>query len=163
LATVLTALFNLSLNLVPVFVFLLLAGGTPRWTWLQFPVLIALLSLLVLGLAMLLSALFVRYRDVEPIWDVALQLLFYGSPILYTISLVREKGNEGAVRLLLCNPFAAILEQARHAVVDPAYESASAGMGSTVWLLVPFAIIVVVVTLGYIVFSRAAPRIAEEL
>jgi ABC-2 type transport system permease protein len=163
LATVLTALFNLSLNLVPVFGFLLVAGGTPRWTWLEFPLLIAVLGVLVLGIAMLLSALFVRYRDVEPIWDVVVQVMFYGSPILYTLSLVREKASPEIVRLLLCNPFAAILEQSRHAVVDPAYESTSTAMGSTVWLLVPLAIVVVVVTVGYVVFSRAAPRIAEEL
>ncbi len=37
------------------------------------------------GLAMLLSALFVRYRDVQPIWDVLLQITFYASPILYVI------------------------------------------------------------------------------
>ena len=33
------------------------------------------------GVTMLLSALYVRFRDVEPIWEVALQLLFYGSPV----------------------------------------------------------------------------------
>jgi ABC-2 type transport system permease protein len=163
LATVLTALLNLSLNLVPVFAFLLIAGGTPRWTWLEFPILVAVLSILVLGIAMLLSALFVRYRDVEPIWDVVVQVMFYGSPILYTLSLVREKASPEIVRLLLFNPFAAILEQSRHAIVDPAYESTSTAMGSTVWLLVPLAIVAVVVTVGYVVFSRAAPRIAEEL
>jgi ABC-2 type transport system permease protein len=163
LATVLTAIFNLSLNLVPVFVFLLIAGDTPRWSWLEFPVLIALLSALALGIAMMLSALFVRYRDVEPIWDVVLQVMFYASPILYTLSLVRDKASESVVRLLLANPFAAILQQSRHALVHPDYESTAAGMGSTAWLLVPLAIIVVAVVLGYRIFSRAAPRIAEEL
>jgi ABC-2 type transport system permease protein len=163
LATVLTALFNLSLNLVPVFVFLLVAGGTPRWTWLEFPLLVAVLSVLVLGIAMLLSALFVRYRDVEPIWDVVMQLMFYGSPILYTLSLVQEKTSPEVVRLLLFNPFAAVLEQSRHAIVDPSYESTASAMGSAAWLLVPLAIVAVVVAVGYVVFSRAAPRIAEEL
>jgi ABC-2 type transport system permease protein len=163
LATVLTALFNLSLNLVPVFAFLLIAGGSPRWTWLEFPLLVAVLSVLVLGIAMLLSALFVRYRDVEPIWDVVVQVMFYGSPILYTLSLVQEKTSPEIVRLLLFNPFAAILEQSRHAIVDPSYESAAAAMGSAVWLLVPLAIVAIVVAVGYSVFSRAAPRIAEEL
>src|SRR3954447_22883989 len=73
LSTVLTALMNLGLNLIPVVLFLLAAGGRPRLSGLETPLIIAVLTVWVLGLAMLLSALFVRYRDVEPIWTVALQ------------------------------------------------------------------------------------------
>ena len=40
---------------------------------------------------MLLSALFVRYRDIEPIWDVVLQVLFYASPIFYTVDTVLDR------------------------------------------------------------------------
>ena len=36
-------------------------------------------------------------------------------------------------------------------------------MGGRVWLLVPFGIMVAVIVLGYVVFSREAPRVAEEL
>ena len=60
-------------------------GIKPRWSWLEMPVLIALLLALAAGLALLLSALFVRFRDVAPIWDVVTQMLFYGSPIFYTV------------------------------------------------------------------------------
>jgi ABC-2 type transport system permease protein len=163
LATLLTALMNLVLNLVPVFVFYLLAGGQPHWSWLQLPLLVALLSLLAVGLAMVLSVLFVRYRDVEPIWDVVLQIAFYASPILYSLAIVREKAGETAVHVLLLSPFAAVLQQARHAVVDPAYESTAAAMASPVWVLVPLALIGLAVALGYLTFRRAAPRIAEDL
>ena len=37
---------------------------------------------------MLLSALFVRYRDIEPIWEVVLQVLFYATPIFYPIEAI---------------------------------------------------------------------------
>jgi ABC-2 type transport system permease protein len=67
LAVVLNALFNLALNLLPVFVFLLIDGGSVRVQWLEFPILIVLLVVLSTGLAMLLSSLYVRYRDIEPI------------------------------------------------------------------------------------------------
>ena len=40
---------------------------------------------------MLLSALFVRYRDIKPIWEVVLQILFYGSPIFYPIDVVVDR------------------------------------------------------------------------
>ena len=163
MATVLTALFNLVLNLVPVFVFLLAAGGRPRWTWLELPLLVIALALLVLGLSTLLSVLYVRYRDVEPIWDVVLQVCFYASPIFYTASIVREEVGETALRLILCNPFAALIQQTRHAVIDPSHESAASAMGGAEWLLVPAGLIVLVVVIGYRVFDRAAPRIAEDL
>src|SRR4051794_17594028 len=55
MSTVLTAVFNLLLNLLPVFIFLLAAGGRPRWSWLELPFLLVLLVLFVSGLAMLLS------------------------------------------------------------------------------------------------------------
>ena len=164
LATVVTALFNLGLNLIPVFVFLVASGGQPRWSWLELPVLIIVFTLFVLGLAMLLSALFVRYRDVEPIWDVVLQVMFYASPIFYTLETVNQKtGSHTASDIIMCNPFAAILQQARHAFIDPSHPSAAAGIGGTVRLLIPLGIIALLLVVGYRVFSRQAPRIAEDL
>jgi ABC-2 type transport system permease protein len=163
MASVLTALFNLALNLVPVFVFLLAAGGQPRWSWLQLPLLMAALALFVLGLSMLLSVLFVRYRDIEPIWDVVLQATFYASPIFYTATLVRDKAGEEVLRAMMCNPFGVIIQQTRHAVIDPSHESAATAMGGAAWLLIPVAITIVIAVLAYRVFDRAAPRIAEDL
>jgi ABC-2 type transport system permease protein len=163
LASVLTALFNVALNLGAVIVFLLIAGGEVRWSWLELPLLVAALAALVTGLGMLLSALYVRYRDVKPIWEVALQLLFYGSPIFYPIDLVIERSELAAKLLLLLNPFAAILQQARHALVAPSHPSTADVLGSGWLVLVPLAIVVAIVALGYRVFSRSSPRIAEML
>jgi ABC-2 type transport system permease protein len=164
LSTVLQALFNLGLNLVPVFVFLIAAGGRPRWSWLAFPLLIAVLAILGLALAMLLSSLYVRYRDVEPIWDVVLQAMFYATPILYTAELLKEKAGETAVRLLLlCNPFAAIVQEAKHLVIDPSHPSTAAVVGSHGLLLIPILTIAALFVIGYKVFEREAPRIAEDL
>jgi ABC-2 type transport system permease protein len=162
LATLLTGLMNLGLNLVPVFVFLLVAGGTPHWSWLELPFLIALLALFALGASMALSALFVRYRDVEPIWDVVLQIMFYASAVFFPIELVLDK-NETVAHLLACNPFLTVMQQARHAVIDPTHATAVEALGSAALLLVPAALLVGTLLLGFRIFSREAPRIAEEL
>lgn len=162
LATLLTGLMNLALNLVPVFVFLLIAGGRPSWGWLELPFLIALLALFALGASMGLSALFVRYRDVEPIWDVVLQIMFYASAVFFPIELVLDK-NETVAHLLACNPFLTIMQQARHAVVDPSHATAVEALGSAALLLVPAALLVGTLVAGFRIFSREAPRIAEEL
>ena len=162
LSSVLTALLNFMLNLMAVVVFLLIAGGQVRLSWLEIPFLVLGLALFAAGLGMLLSALFVRYRDVKPIWEVGLQVLFYGSPIFYPIDAVIER-SELAAKLMLLNPFAALLQQARHALIAPSHPSAAEVIGGTPYLLGPIAIGVTAIVLGYRVFSRRAPHIAEEL
>ncbi len=161
-AVVLTASFNLLLNLLVVLAFALASGVTPTWRWLQAPLLVGALALLVVGLAMLLSALFVRYRDVKPIWEVALQILFYGSPIFYPIDVVLEN-SELAAKLMMLNPLAASIQQGRHALIAPSHPSAGDVLGSDLLLAAPVAITLAVFTFGFWVFSRRAPGIAEEI
>ena len=55
-----------------------------------------LLIVLAAGLAALLSALFVHFRDVKPIWDVLLQVIFYASPIFYPIDDRHERALRGS-------------------------------------------------------------------
>jgi len=160
LSVVLTALLNLSLNLVVVLVFLLASGGSVRAGWLEIPLLVVLLTLFASSVATLLSALYVRYRDVKPVWEVLLQLLFYGTPIFYTLDAIP---NETLRHLLLINPLAAIIQQFRHAVIDPSHPSVVAAAGGWTLLLAPAAILVVLAVVGYRYFDREAPRIAEDL
>jgi ABC-2 type transport system permease protein len=157
LSVVLTALFNLGLNLCVVVVFLLASGGSVRWTWLELIPLVALLAILASGVAMLVSALFVRARDIKPIWDVVLQVLFYA------IETVQASAPSWVAKVLMLNPFAAILQQARHAMIDPQYDTAAQAIGPDWRLAIPLAVIFGVFALGYAVFRRAAPRLAEDL
>src|SRR4029453_5599825 len=99
-------MFNLALNFIPVFIFLIADSGSAHWSWLEMPILIAALAVLAAGIGMLLSALFVRYRDIEPIWDVVLQVLFYATPIFYTVQLVIDRAGQGWATAIMCNPFA---------------------------------------------------------
>src|SRR3954449_8171106 len=73
-----TAFLNLLLNLVVVFIFATIRSAYPQWQWFELPLIVVLMVLLTSGIAMLVSSLFVRYRDVRPITDVFLQGLFYG-------------------------------------------------------------------------------------
>jgi ABC-2 type transport system permease protein len=162
MASVLTALFNVALNLLVVLVFLLASGADLRWTWLELPFLLAALAVFAAGLGMLLSSLYVTLRDMRPIWDVVLQVFFYASPIFYPIDVVIEQ-DETLATLLMCNPFAAILQQARHALVAPSHPSAAEAIGDPALLLIPLAIAVALIVAGFARFRRTAPRIAEAL
>jgi ABC-2 type transport system permease protein len=162
LAVVLMACFNLGLNLVVVIIFAIASGITPGFAWLAMFPLVALLTVFASGLAMMLSALYVRYRDVEPIWDVVLQVTFYGSLILVPYEVIRLK-SEFVASALVANPLAAVLQEARHLVVDSSYASAADALSSPALLLVPLAITAATFALGLWVFNREAPRIAEAL
>jgi ABC-2 type transport system permease protein len=159
MSVALTSLFNLGASLLAVLVFALGSGVEPRWSWLQMPVIVLLLAVLAIGLAMLLSALYVRFRDIGPIWDVILQILFYASPILYVITLLPDS----VERKMLANPIAALLTQMRHAVIDPDAPSLTELVGPNVRLLIPATITVGVFLAGWLFFKREAPRIAENL
>jgi ABC-2 type transport system permease protein len=159
LSVTLNAMFNLGLNLIVVFIFVLASGIEPRWTWLELIPLIALLVALATGVTMLLSALYVRFRDMQPIWEVALQMLFYASPVIYVTTALPDS----IERESMASPLTAVLTQMRYALVDPSAPTAADLIGGTARLLIPLGVVVVVFVLGVWVFMREAPRIAENL
>jgi ABC-2 type transport system permease protein len=159
LATVLTAAFNLAVNLLAVFVFLLAYGIQPRASWLLLPFVLLGLVALATGIGMALSVLYVRYRDVQPIWTVASTILFYGSPVLYTIESVPEK-----VRAeFLLNPIASLLELGRVLVIDPSAPSLTEAAGGSAAWIGSFGLLAALCGVGFWLFNREAPRVAEQL
>jgi ABC-2 type transport system permease protein len=165
LAVVLLGIFNLSLNLVVVLIFALISGIHPMLSWLELPLILALLVVFATGMAMLLSALFVRFRDIQPIWEVFTQILFYASPLIIPVETVREKLKDHPLllHLYLLNPLVTVFQQFRHAMVNHAALSAGEALGSWAALLEPLLIVAATFVLGFWVFNRAAPKIAEEL
>jgi ABC-2 type transport system permease protein len=86
-------------------------------------------------------------------------MLFYGSPVLYTIESVPE--NVRAAFLL--NPIASLLELGRVLVIDPSAPTLrEAADGSIVWLG-GFVLLAVICWVGFWLFNREAPRVAEQL
>jgi ABC-2 type transport system permease protein len=168
ISVVLLALFNLALNLVVVMIFAVAAGVHPMLSWLELPLIILMLTVLTTGVSMLLSALFVRFRDISPIWEVVSQILFYASPVIIPAELVREKLAHGSLdhflyHLYTLNPLVAIFQQFRHAMINHATLSAGQIMGSWPALLEPMALVTAIVVVGFWVFNREAPHIAEDL
>jgi ABC-2 type transport system permease protein len=159
LAAGLTALLNLGMTLVAVFIFTIVSGVSPRWSWLELLPIVVLLAALGLGIGMLLSVLYIRFRDIAPIWEVVTQILFYASPVLYVATMVPAAWQ----RPYLANPIAALLTEMRHAIVDPASPPVWDAIGGPVRLLIPAALIMLAVALGSWAFAREAPRIAERL
>jgi ABC-2 type transport system permease protein len=159
LSVAVTALLNLGMTLVPVFGFAIVAGVDPTWRWIELIPLLLLLIALSVGIGMLLAALYPRFRDIAPIWDVISQILFYATPILYVVSMLPDNWREP----YMLNPLAAILTQFRHAMIDPTAPSAATEAGSAWVLLLPIALVIGVFLFGLWVFNREAPKVAERL
>jgi ABC-2 type transport system permease protein len=162
LATVLLASFNLMLNLVVVLIFAFASGISPMLSWLELPFLILLLGVLATGLAMLWSSLFVWLRDLQPIWEVVLQVLFYASPIIVPVAKVASHVTPTELRIYMANPITAVLQQFRHAGVTHATRSVSDVLGGPGWLI-PIGVTLAIFALGFVVFDRTAPAIAENV
>jgi ABC-type polysaccharide/polyol phosphate transport system ATPase subunit/ABC-type polysaccharide/polyol phosphate export permease len=159
LSVTLTSLLDLCMTMVAVFGFLLLGGVHPHVGWLQIPLLVGFVATMVAGVSLLLSALFVRYRDVDQIWQVVRQTLFYGSPIFYVAASLPD-----SVRApLMCNPLAATYTQMRHAVIDPTAPSLSQVIGGGFRPLAPVAIVAGLFALGLWTFQRRSADAAENV
>ncbi len=158
LSVVLTSVFNLIPNLVVVFVFVIAYGVSPTWTWIGMLPVLALLAVITTAVSMIVSSLYPRYRDVGIIWTVFVTALFYATPILYPLSKIH-----GHLRVVIAlNPLTPLLELADRWVVNPNAPTPveAAGVGAVLGSIAIFAVICVA---GALIFTREAPRVAEEL
>jgi ABC-2 type transport system permease protein len=162
LSVSLTSLFNLAMNFIAVLVFTLANGVTPRLQWLEMIPIVLCFVVLATGIGMVLSALYVRFRDVQPIWEVFLQAWFYLSPIMYPASAYAHFGPHFE-RFALINPIATLITQMGHAFIDPKALPAAFTVAGPAIMALSLALIPAVFALGWIVFTREAPRVAENL
>lgn len=160
LSTVTSLFLTLLLNYLVVLVFALISGVDPTLRWLEILPLLGLLYVVAAAVATGLSAFYVRFRDVRPIWEVIAQVLFYASPVIWPIEFVQ---NTTIQKIVLCNPVATIIQQLRHAVIDPSSPSVVDVLGRWELLLIPLGITLAFCILGYRAISRMAPRVAEEM
>ena len=158
LSGVITSMLTLVTGLPVAFAYILIDGVTPTWTWLLMPVIIALLFAVTVGVALILSTLYVTIRDVSLMWRVASRALFYGSAVMYTVEYVPESWRW----IMFANPIVPILTQARVWIIDPSAPSALAA-GGALGLGLSVGVFFALIGLGAWLFVRRAPRIAELL
>jgi len=88
LSNVLTSLINSLFAFIALLPILLILLGHPPVTVLLFPLVHVLYFWFMYGLGLLLSSLYVYFRDLDQIWQVLVRALFFGSPIMYPLSIV---------------------------------------------------------------------------
>lgn len=158
----LTAVINMLINLVVVVIFALINGVQPSLTWLLVPVFLLELYALSLGIAFLLGAINVKYRDVTSIWDVLIQALFYAVPIIYPITMVVGT-SELAAKIILLNPIAQTIQDVRYNLITT--ETVTTwNFIDEAWLkIIPVVIVIVVLVLAAFYFRKKSKFFAEEI
>lgn len=148
-----TALMMSAIEFMVFGAFMLAWGVMPTMTIIVFPAVLLIEFVLVLGISLAISSLNVRYRDVQWIWPVLMQVGFFLTPIMYSMSIFDGKSYLSA---LMLNPMGKILDMMRSTLIydklpiiaDVAYVS---------------IIAIVLLIVGILVFRKLEPTFAEEV
>lgn len=161
----LSALINLGLNLIVIAIVLLINHVSPLATAVLLPLILLEVYLFSLGLSLFLAAAYVKFRDIVYVWEVLLQAGFYLTPILYALSLPVLLAHPAIQKLMLLNPMAQAIQDARYALISHSqtivttYRIFDGGW----YVLIPFAIVLSVLVAGVIYFKKEAKYFAENI
>jgi len=158
IAAVVNCLVNLVIGFVTLLVVLCALRGISALGvgLLYVPFLFMIQFAMAIGLALLLSALNVYYRDVAYMIDVMLAFGFYATPIFYPPSMVSHRLGAVAFQIYMLNPMANLITAYREALLDNHFAE------PLLWIR-PLAFACVVVLAGACVFRRNAPTFADYL
>lgn len=160
LASSFSALINLTLNLIVIFIFILATGIEVRFSIIWLPLIILQLFVFSLAIAFFLSAAFVRYRDVGYIWDVIVQGAFYATPIIYPLNKVP---GESTRQLLMLNPMAQIVQDARYVTITKQTLTYESVYSSQLYRVIPIVVTVGTVIVAGLYFRSRSKHFAEEV
>lgn len=151
LSTVLSNLVKFGIQLgvfASILIYYLFQDYQLQWdaSILLLPVLVMMAGALSIGLGMIASSLTVKYRDITFLITFGIQLLMYGTPVIYPLSEVTEKYAEYEI-FILANPMSAIIESFRYILL----KSGSLDYGN---LAYSFVATIVILFAGMIIFNR---------
>ena len=152
LSSNLANLIGSSLEFAALFPLLIFLGMKITYIALLLPVILVFEFILIIGVSLVLAPLNVYYRDVNQVWDIALQIGFFLCPIIYSISLIPER----YVLAYSLNPMTRVIESIRKTL----YYSTLPTLADFTIILVSGLILLLV---GYLVFRKLEPRFAEEI
>ena len=159
-STTASAMVNLGINLVIVLIFAVISGVQFTWSALLIVPVLLELFIFTISISFLLSAVYVKFRDISHVWDVAIQGLFYATPIIYPISMVMGF-SETAGKALLLNPIAMMIQDARWGLIYQGTETLWNTVGNPLIMAIPHLIVVLCVIVSVRYFRKNSKYFAE--
>lgn len=162
------SLIGLAINLGVVLVFCLFSRVQFTWRVLWLPLNLLEFYILALGVALLLATLNVYFRDIQHIWEVASQMLFYATPIIYPLSMViarlGQHNGEIVSKIMLLSPPAQVIQDIRANLIAPETTPTVWTMFSNFgFQIIPIVLTVLILVLGIHVFNKHSQKFAEVL
>lgn len=157
-ASSVSALINLALNLAVLFIFIIADHVEFRAQWLLLPLLVIEVYILAQALAFFLGAANTRFRDVRYVWELILQAGFYATPIIYMASKIPVEYQ----KYFLLNPMAQIIQDARWMIIGGDTVTIW-GQAGKLWASAPLIIISGIAVLATFYFKRASRTFAEDI
>jgi ABC-2 type transport system permease protein len=160
-AATITAAITFGVNALVVAGFVAWNGLTPQLDWLLLVPLMLELYIVVVGVSLVLSALFVFFRDIGQVWELLLQLLFYATPVIYPVGFLPPWARD----LAFLNPITQILQDVRALVLypDTGGITITAPDALATGRLLPIAIAIAIFIGGLLLFRRLEPKFAERV
>jgi ABC-2 type transport system permease protein len=166
-ANTISALITLAINSVVIVIFAAANHVSLTWHVILIVPFVIELFLFALGVAFFLSATFVKFRDIQYIWDIISQALFYASAIIFPISLVANVGHswgQWLPHILLANPVSQIIQDVRHTIISTDVPSLwTVTNGNVLFYIAPISIAIITFILGALYFKRRSPYFAEDV
>jgi lipopolysaccharide transport system permease protein len=151
-STVIAALLDAGVGFALFFLLAVFSGLRVGWQIVSLPVWLGLLAVFAFGLGLISASLSVRFRDVQHITPVFVQILFYASPVGYQTSAVPEKWRA----LFLMNPLAPLFEGLRWSLLGEGHLHPTGILYSTLAA-------VVLCTVGLAIFHRFEKEFADVI
>jgi ABC-2 type transport system permease protein len=158
LASSFSALINLGLSLIVVFIFALFNGIMPTFEWLLLIPIILELFIFTLGIAFFLAAAYVKFRDITYIWEIFLQAGFYASAIIFPLTMVPAEYQ----KWFFLNPIVQIIQDARYVIATDTTITIWSTISSGA-VITPFVIITITAIIGGLYFKRRSKYFAEDI
>lgn len=160
-----SSLISLGINAVVVIVFAVINGVTFSPALLVAIPLVIEVFVFSIGVAFFLSAVYVKFRDIQHIWDILVRGLFYGSAILFPINMILSISSGPLIaNLILINPVSQAIQDVRHLAIAPEIDSLwTVSSGNLLLYLVPIVISIIVFAFGAFYFKKRAPYFAEDV
>lgn len=164
LSAMASSLISLGINLVVVIIFGIFAGAEFTPWILLVPLNLLQLFLLSFGLALFLSTLYVKFRDIGHIWEVVLQIVFYAMPIIYPLTQVANIKLFGIEiqKIMLLNPIAQTIQDIRHNLISPSTVPTAWSVHNNFWIsLIPVVLTLIILVIGATYFKKNSKKFAE--
>lgn len=152
-ASTINATLIFGMNLIIIAVFFAWYGFWPGiWAILMFVFFILLTFLLILSFSFIAAPLYVKFRDLSQIWEVVIQALFYGSPIVYPLQIIPQKYHI----ILLANPIGFIIHFNKLALTENHYPTLMQISVFTTFVVILFAA-------SFFIFKKLELKVAENI